>query len=320
MAKATTKKTATKKPAKAPAKKVTKTTPAQVVPVTKVKKSNKKRNFVLSTILAAFLLVVANSAIWVNRTMFNTQNFTQITSTALLSQSSRNALASDIVDTALQSQPAVKAVVAEPATNFIAGLLNTQQAKSALTKVIGKVQIIFTSERPEPVTYDLSGIKATVTKLLTLANKEDAVVKVDQVPDSITIFKNVDKIPSFYKAGVILNFVAPIAFLLALFLLVWPHVKKQYATRKLLIGQGIALTSAGLLALLVGPLFKPPVLAQVNNADLRVVVENVYNAFVSTFNHQTYYLVGLGVVLLLIPLGEKVYLFVKAAYFDTKKK
>lgn len=320
MAKATTKKTPTKKPAKAPAKKVTKVAPAQVAPATpRVKKSHKQRNFVLSTILAALLLVVANSAIWVNRTMFNTQTFTQVTSEALLSQSSRNALASDIVDTALASQPAVKAVVAEPATNFIAGLLNSQQAQKALDAVISKVQIIFTSERPEPVTYDLSGIKATVTKLLTLANKDDAVVKVDQIPDSITVFKNVDKIPSFYKAGVTLTFIAPLAFLLALFLLVWPHVKKKYPTNKLLVGQGIALTTAGLFALLIGPLFKPPVLAQVNNANLRVVVENVYNGFVATFNHQTYYLVGLGIVFLLIPLGQRVYMLIKTTYFDTKK-
>jgi len=310
MAKATIKKTT-----KTPAKKKVKPTVSQKVAAPVSKKSNTKRNFVLSTILAAILLVVANSAIWVNRTMFDTQEFTSITSTALLSQSSRNALAGEIVNTALQSQPAVKAVVAEPATNFISGLLNTQQAKNALNTVIGKVQIIFTSERPQPVTYDLSGIKATVTKLLTLANKDEAVVKVDQVPNSITIFKNVDKIPSFYKAGVVLNFVAPLAFLLALFLLVWPHVKKKYPTNKLLVGQGIALTSAGLLALLVGPLFKPPVLAQVNNADMRVVVENVYNAFVSTFNHQTFYLLGLGIVMLLIPLGTKVYNLVRDTYF-----
>jgi hypothetical protein len=316
MAKATTK-TATKKPVKAPVKKVTKPV-AQSAP--KIKKNTAQRNFVLGTILAALLLVLANSAIWVNRTMFNTQTFTQVTSEALLSQSSRTALASDIVDTALQSQPAVRAAVAEPATNFIAGLLNTQQAQNALGKLVSKVQIIFTSERPEPVTYDLSGIKATITKLLTLANKDDAAVRVDQVPDSITIFKNIDKIPSFYRAGVILTFVAPLAFLLALFLLVWPHVTKRFKTNKLLLTQGAIITGAGLMALLLGPLFRPPVLAQVNNADLRVVVENVYNAFIATFNTQTYYLLAVGIVMMLIPLGERIYKLIKVSYFDTHKK
>lgn len=295
--------------AKATVKKTTKT------PVNEVVKSSKKRNFVLTTILAALLLVVANSAIWVNRTMFDTKTFTSVTSEALLSQSSRNALAGEIVNKALQNQPAVRAVAAEPATNFISGLLNTQQAQNALNVVVGKVQILFTSKRPEPITYDLSGIKTTITKLLTLANKDEAVVKVDQVPDSITIFKNIDKIPSFYQAGVILTFIAPLAFLLAVFLLVWPHVKKKYPTNKLLIGQGIALSTAGLLALLVGPLFKPPLLAQVNDANLRVVVENVYNAFIATFNSQTYYLLGLGIVLLLIPLGSKIYKLVRTTYF-----
>ncbi len=306
--------TAPKKTTKTPVKKKTQSVASQTV-AAPTKKSHKKRNFILSTILAALLLVVANSAIWVNRTMFDTKEFTTVTSQALLSQSSRNALAGEIVDTALQSQPAARAVVAEPATNFIAGLLNTQQAQNALNAVVGKVQILFTSKRPEPITYDLSGIKTTITKLLTLANKDEAVVKVDQVPDTITIFKNIDKIPSFYQAGVVLTFVAPLAFLLALFLLVWPHVKKRYPTNKLLVGQGIAVSTAGLLALLVGPLFKPPVLAQVNQQNLRIVVENVYNAFIATFNSQTYYLLGLGIVLLLIPLGSKVYTLVKTTYF-----
>jgi hypothetical protein len=306
MAKAPTKKAPTKKPA------------AQAAPIDK--KNNAMRNLVLSSVLAALLLVVANSAIWVNRTLFNTQTFTEVTTEALLSQSSRTALASDIVDTALQNQPAVKAVVAEPATNFIAGLLNTQQAQNALNKVVSKVQIIFTSERPEPVTYDLTGIKGTITRLLSLANKDEAVVRVDQVPDSITIFKNIEDIPSFYQAGVILTFIAPLAFLLALFLLIWPHVTKQLRTNKLLLTQGAIITGAGLMALLIGPLFRPPVLAQVNNADLRVVVENVYNAFITTFNSQTYYLLAIGVVMMLIPLGERIYKLIKVSYFDTRKK
>lgn len=282
-------------------------------------KPNAMRKLVLASIVAAVLLIVANSAIWVNRTMFDTQKFTQITSTALLSQTSRSALASEIVDNALQNQPAVKAVAAEPATNFIAGLLNTQQAKNALNTVIGKVQIIFTSERPEPVVYDLSGIKGTVSKLLALANKDDAVVKVDQIPDTITIFKNADKLPSFYKAGVTLTFLAPLALLLALFLLIWPHTAKQFVTSKVLLVQGAIISASGLMALLIGPLFKPPVLAQVNDANLRVVVENIYNAFIGTFNRQTNYLIGIGVVMMFIPLGIKIYTLVRTTYFNNNK-
>lgn len=276
-----------------------------------------KRIFIASTIVAAVLLVVANSAIWVNRTMFNTTKFTKVTSDALLSQSSRSALAGKIVDSALQDQPSVRAVVAEPATNFIAGLLNTQQAQNSLSKVVAKVQILITSKRPEPVVYDLSGIKTTVTKLLTLANKDEATVRVDQIPDSITIF-DATKLPSFYKAGVILSFLAPLAALLAVVMLAYPHTRKRFTTAKLLTAQGIALVTAALFALLVGPLFRPPILAQVSDANLRVVVENVYNAFIATFNHQTYYLLGIGVFLLLIPLGARAYMVIKSTYFDAK--
>lgn len=276
----------------------------------------KKHAFIITTILAALLLVVANSAIWVNRNLFNTQQFTAITTDAMLSQSSRTALAGEIVDKALADQPAIRAAAAEPATNFIAGLLNSNQAQTALNRVVSKLQIILTSKRPESITYDLSGIKATIEKLLTLANKEEAVVKVDKVPDTITLF-DASKVPSFYQAGVALTLLAPFAALLALFLLAWPHIKKYYPTAKLLTIQGVSLITAGVLALLVGPIFRPPVLAQVNNANLRVVVENVYNAFIQTFDKQTYYLIGLGAILVIIPLGARLYKIVRTTYFST---
>lgn len=278
-----------------------------------------RRNFVIATIFAAVLLLLANSAIWVNRAIFDTNEFTSISTSALTSESSRKALAGEIVDRALQNNPSVRAVVTEPATNIISGLLGSQQAETAITRVIGKVQIILTSKRPESITYDLTGIKTTVSKLLTIANKDQAVDKVAELPDSITIF-DATKVPSFYQYGVAMTLIAPFAFLLALALLIMPHVKKRYTTEKLLLVQGGVLIGAGLMALLIGPIFRPPVLAQVANANLRVVVENFYNAFISSFNAQTMYLIYAGLILVAIPLAQRLYRIVRTTYFDRKAK
>ena len=303
--------------AKATPKKATKKESVSQKVVTK--KSNGRRKFMFATIMAALLLLVANSAIWINRAVFDTQEFTSISTSALTSESSRQALAGEIVDRALQNNPSVAAVVTEPATNIIAGLLGSQQAENAFSKIISKVQILLTSKKPESITYDLTGIKTTVSKLLTVANKDQAVDKVAELPDSITVF-DADKVPSFYQYGVIMTLLAPFAFLLALVLLVMPHVNKRYKTEKLLLVQGGVLVGTGLMALLIGPIFRPPVLAQVANANLRVVVENFYNAFIASFNAQTMYLIYVGLLLVAIPLGQRLYKIVRTTYFDRKAR
>ena len=316
MAKATA-----KKPVKQPVKKETKKVVKQTVvaPVPAVKAPKTKRNFVIATVFAALLLMVANSAIWVNKSIFDTKQFTAISTEALTSESSRQALAGEIVGRALQNNPTVAAVVTEPATNIISGLLGSQQAENAFTKIIGKVQILLTSKRPESITYDLTGIKTTVEKLLTVANKDQAVDRVSELPNSITVF-DAEKVPSFYQYGIAMTLIAPFAFLLALVLLVMPHVKKRFTTEKLLLVQGGTLIGTGLMALLVGPIFRPPVLAQVPNANLRVVVENFYNAFISSFNAQTMYLIYVGGILIAVPLAQRLYKIVRTTYFDRKTR
>lgn len=314
MAKTTPKKTTTK-----PAKKEVKKVQSKVVTEKIVTQSKPKSNrgFVIATVFAALLLMLANSAIWVNHAIFDTKEFTSISTTALTSESSRTALANEIVGQALKNNPTVAAVVTEPATNIISGLLGSQQAENAFTKIIGKVQILLTSKRPESITYDLTGIKTTVSKLLTVANKDQAVDKVAELPNSITIF-DATKVPSFYQYGVAMTLIAPFAFLLALALLIMPHVKKRFVTEKLLLIQGGVLVATGLMALLIGPIFRPPVLAQVANANLRVVVENFYNAFISSFNAQTMYLIYAGLILVAIPLGQRLYRIIKTTYFNKR--
>lgn len=284
---------------------------------TSTTKTKSNRGFVIATVFAALLLMLANSAIWVNHAIFDTKEFTSISTSALTSESSRKALASEIVGRALENNPTVAAVVTEPATNIISGLLGSQQAENAFTKIIGKVQILLTSKRPESITYDLTGIKATVGKLLTVANKDQAVDKVAELPNSITIF-DATKVPSFYQYGVAMTLIAPFAFLLALFLLIMPHIKKRYTTEKLLLIQGGVLIGTGLMSLLLGPIFRPPVLAQVANANLRVVVENFYNAFINSFNTQTMYLIYAGGILIAIPLAQRLYRIIRTTYFNKR--
>ena len=277
------------------------------------------RGLISATIIAGFLLFIANSALWVNRTLFNADTFTSITSQALLSDSSRNAIAGEVVDVALQNRPLVKNVIGDTVSKLISGLLNTNQAEAAVSKVISKIHLAVTSANPQNIEFDLSGIKATAEKIITLIGKEETTTNVSNIPDTIVIL-DVSNMPKFYQYATLFLWMAPLALIGAAIILIRPHVKLRRLDMKVLTLQGVSILGVSLLALLVGPLFRPPLLAQVSSENLRTVTENIYNAFITTFNSQTMWLFWFGFALLFIAGGMFIYTHFIAKRIHSKKR
>lgn len=279
---------------------------------------------ITTSIIAALLLVVTSSAVWVNRYIFDADNFTDIAVASVTSESSRQALASGIVDRALADRPVVRNVAGGTATKLIGSLLATDQFETVLSKSVEKIHVYLTSSNQESVTLNLSGIKNTVTTLINVAGRSegDAANRIENVPDEITLV-DANNIPDFYKYGLVFLWLGPISGLLALALLVYPYLKDKSRYYLIAATQGAALAVAGLASLLLGPLFKPPLLAQIPAPGSRTVVSNLYDAFIATFNHQAMHLVWAGVVLAVVPFavheGLKYYGRYKAKP-STKKK
>lgn len=256
---------------------------------------------------AALLLIVANSTLWTNRYIFNSQNFTTVASTALLSESSRAAIGNEVSDRVFANRPALGNVLSDPLSKQVSAILNTNLAKKGIDRTITKLQTIMTSKNPENVDIDLSGIKANADKILAVAaaisgqSLDEQTSRVENLPDTITIV-DVSKLPNIYDASVTLLWLGPIAFIGALVLLALPLIwakRERVASSFVLLIEGGAIVVAGILAYLIGPLFKPPVLANINSINMRVVVGNVYDAFIGTFNTQSnWFFVAGGLVLI----------------------
>lgn len=265
------------------------------------------RTYILFSLLAAALLVIANSAVWFNNYIFDGNNFTQLTTQALEKESSRNALASEITDKVLQNRPALKGVVDEPVTKLTSGLLGSNVAQNALNKTVSQFQVIITSKNPQDVSFDLTSIKQPLSQILATAGTitgrdvSQAETKVENVPDTITIV-NASNLPNIYRLGVVLLWVAPLATLAAGILLIYPIYRARYSRRIgaiVLATEGGIIALAGLFALALGPIFKPPILANVPNENMRVVVENIYQTFIAKFNTQSEILFVIAALLLI---------------------
>lgn len=268
-------------------------------------KSKKKPNYIKRTVwlsvLAGILLVITNSAVWVNNQIFDSNNFTDTAKSSLTSEESRNAIAQGISDKALEGRPVLNNLVGDTSTSIISGLLGTNQAEQALGKVTLKFHTMVTSENSESITLELAGIKSVMNKLYDVSTDLGREPKVDpaKIPEQVVIV-DANKLPNFYKESVILLWLAPIALIGALIALAYPYFKQPRKYQSILAIQGAFVTTAALLSLSVGPLFRPPVLNNIQTESGRIVVGNLFDAFIATFNSQTMYLFILGLSALLI--------------------
>lgn len=280
-------------------------------------KSKKKPNYIKKTIwlsvLGAFLLIITNSAIWVNNQIFDTENFSNTATQSLTSEESRNAIATGLTDRALEGRPILRNVVGDVPINIVGGLLGTTQAEKGIDKVVSRFHVMVTSEERESISLELTGIKSVLNQLYDTVTNLGREPKIDpaKIPDEIVLVE-AGKLPNFYKASVALLWLAPLAFIGAFLALAYPYFKNPKEYKVTLAIQGAIVAFAGLMALSAGPLFKPPLLSNVQTGTGRIVVENLYDAFIATFNAQSLYLFGIGAVALTISGGLYVYQLVRS--------
>lgn len=272
---------------------------------------HQRRLIILSVIGATILLLLFNTAFWFNRYVFSSENFNSIASSALLSDSSTDALANEVSDRLLQDRPVLKSVLSDRTTRLIAALLNTDLSERIVKKTVTTLHIAVTSSNPQVVAIDLSNIKNIIAQVLevgrTLTDRpaEAQRIDVNQIPDQIVLLDPKD-LPNIYTLGVTMLWLAPITIIGTLILLAWP-IYKAWSRRKqlsqLIAIQGGALLLGGLLALALGPLIKPPTLAPIESPNIRIVTENLIDAFILKFNEQSFWVMILpGLVFLVVAL------------------
>jgi hypothetical protein len=207
----------TKKPVKsAKVTKVTastKTAPAKAAkPKSKVLTWGFWQQAAVTAVVASFLLVITNSAIWINHAIFDTSTFTKTAVASITSPASTQALASEVVDRALADKPTVKAVAGPTATKLVGGLLESDQFSTVLTKAVTKLQVYLTTSdsQQKSISIDLTGVKNVVSTLVGVAdnrgidlpNDGAAADKVAALPDQLVLL-DANNVPSLYSYGVV---------------------------------------------------------------------------------------------------------------------
>lgn len=251
--------------------------------------------------LAGFLFLMAQTAFWVNQTIFDQKTFTEIVHSTITTEENRQSIATAVVNGALEDRPVAKRIIGDRASQLIAGLLGTDQAQQLYSAVINKTYTYLTSSDQQDIDIDLLAIKTPLTAIVSLAETLGREVQIDpsNIPDSIVLIES-DSVPDFYNYSQKLLWAGPILWLSSLGLLSGYiyRGRRVYAKRVYIVGIVIIITS--LVGLLIGPLVTPPVVSMVPAVNLRGVVGDLLSALLQPFVQQLIYtiLITLGVLVI----------------------
>lgn len=257
------------------------------------------RDIILLT-LAGLLLLFAQSAYWLNHTIFNEQNFTSIVNPVITSEESRRAIATTIVNTALEDKPVINRLIGGNVTDLVTGLLGTNFAQEITTTIIDKSYNYLTSDNPKPIAIDLTVIKVPlekITQILSLQGNET--LSASAIPDSIVLL-DPSGLPDIYGYSIIVLWLGPLCWIGALLLgVLYIYVgRKKYAQRVYILGSVVIVVAC--IGLLVGPLLPPPIVAQVPIPALRGVVEQLIAGLLAPFTQQMIIMLVITAVALVI--------------------
>ncbi len=256
--------------------------------------------------LIGVFLLISLTAFWLQRTVFSTERFTAITTEALLQESSRQSIGNVVAGQILAEKPALKMVLGDKLAGQVSGLLGTEFAKNSVGRVAREAQLIITSPARKPLTFHLTSIKGALVSIQGVASRVGQEVPggltADSIPDEIVIV-DTSQIPNVNKIAIITGWLGPLTFLLAVVgLIAWvKRGGKKYYLKRMQISSLVVVITA-LIAMMIGPLVEPAILAVAQDAPTQTLLSNIFNALMQPFYEQAWWLFGVAAIVGLLAL------------------
>lgn len=247
----------------------------------------KKYRSVFALTLAGVFLLLAQSAYWVNHTIFDKTQFTSIVTSTLNTEESRQAIATTVVNKALAERPVVKRVAGAKATQLVTGLLGTDIVTQTFNTLINKAYEYLTSANPQDIDIDLLAIKTPLARIVSFAEDQGREVAFDpnNIPDTIVLF-DASALPDIYRYSQMVLIFGPFCWLLTLGIFAaYIYRGRRVLAKRVYIVGGVIL-AVSFIGLLAGPLLPPPVMSFVPNPDMRSVVGSLITNLLAPFSQQ----------------------------------
>jgi hypothetical protein len=264
------------------------------------KKSIAKMTLYFGTIIGLILLML--TSLWLNRVIFNTERFTDITVNAFSEPSSREAVGSLVASRVFENKPVLKATLSDRLSGYVSGLLASEAAKTSVNRLAREGQLLFTSPQKDPVILELSTLKPIIASAQELVQKDETQrrLNVGDIPDSITIV-DTSELPNFHTAAVYVHIAGPLSLLAVLTLAgYWLYrggKQNRYKRSQILM---LVVIASAILAVIIGPLAEPSFISLGRDAPSQTLLGNLYREFITPFRNQALLLGSLATLTLVL--------------------
>lgn len=255
--------------------------------------------------LVVFAILISLTGFWLNRVFFDSKKLSEVTSASLQQESSRDSMSSLIVNQMFEDRPILRNTVGPRLQPVISGLLGTEVADSAIEFAIEKLHAAMTINQSEPIAIDLTPIKGVIVNIQTVLGRseEERKVNPDNIPDEIVLIEQ-GKLPDIRTPSVVVLWLSPIAAVFATAGMgYWIYRGRKAALLKRIRITGYIMLAAGTLALLVGPLTEPLIVQLAKRSQGQVILSNLYNSLLESFNQQATTLVVFALLVIIITLA-----------------
>jgi hypothetical protein len=238
--------------------------------------------------------------VWAGRAFFDTKTFSNTVTNSLTSQSSRDAIAAELVNKAFEDRPIARRVIGPKLTSGVSSLLDSSIAENSIRTISDRMQSYLSAsdQNQKTVAIDVTGLKTVIQTVSSLVDTSNGqTINSDKLPDTITII-DAEKVPSFYKYGKILYYLSPLSALLVIGC-AFGYIKRSKNGYRRLYVVCATVAASTLTTIAMGPLFKPPVLELAKTTSTRTVVSNLYDAFLHLFTQQLLIALVLSIVIAL---------------------
>lgn len=262
-----------------------------------------KRTSVILIVLATILIMFFCFSFWLNKYIFDPQNFKRVTTDAILQEDSREAIASEVVDAALENNPLVKEVIGEKVESLVSNLLESNVSRTLFEEAALVIQKIITSPKREEIAIDTTVIKGFLEPLAEVVSPDDPdALKVEDVPDKIVLIQE-GGVPSISTFGDIVFWVAPVTLIFSILIfayVLYASVDRRWALRV----SGYALIISSVIVSVLPYLFTPAIFASATNENMKIILTNIYFAFLSKFVLQHFFIIVVAVIMLVLGYGK----------------
>jgi hypothetical protein len=259
--------------------------------------------YILS-ILFAILILFANFSIWFERNILDEEQFKKIAVETLTMESSRQAIASEIVTRAISKWPTVYEVLGDPLEKYIADFIDGPMSQTIIEKTVSILYYPFSGKEPEPVSIDL-GVAKPISDLAMKAASLFSPELAQKIED-LNISEKIDKVAIWnekiqtlsenLKNFLRLGWLAVLFAGLILVFLIFRYNDWTYSLKRV----GIILAVAAVLNIFIDNNLDSKLLAMFENENLKIIVQNLYNILVTSLNKQVFLVMILGIIIAVV--------------------